>query len=90
MSTAIDWPTDGEWIMCPTDEELEHEQAYWDAMDRIAEYDTYVEMQANLEDFSTWPIDDLIEELETVRILTPDQENVIEELVAEIERRRAA
>ena len=33
---------------------------------------------------------DLIEELETVRTLTPDQEDVIDELVSEIERRGVA
>lgn len=77
-------------IDTPTAEELEAERCYLEAMDRIAEYDAWIELQAQLDDFTGWPLADLVEELEIVRTLTPDQADVIAELEAEIARRRAA
>jgi hypothetical protein len=88
MATTADWPADTEWG--PTPEDVEHEHQYWESMDRIAEYDAWMEAQAELESFENWPLGDLVDELETLRTLTPDQVDVIDELVTEIERRRAA
>jgi hypothetical protein len=88
MATTADWPAESEWV--PTPEDVEHERQYWEAMNRIADYDAWVEAQAELQSFENWPLGDLIDELETVRTLTPDQVDVIDELVAEIGRRVAA
>jgi hypothetical protein len=78
----------------PAVEDLERERRYWQDLDRIAEYDAWIEMQAmeqaELDDLGTWPLADLIEELETARTLTPDQEDIIAELEAEIARRGVA
>jgi hypothetical protein len=84
---AGDWPT--EMTYAPTEEELACERQYWADLDRIAEYDAYVAAQAeepDLDDFTTWPLEDLVIELQTVRTLTPDQEDIIAELEAAIEQ----
>jgi len=86
--TAL-WPE--EMAYSPTPEVLETERRYWRDLDRIAEYDAWMETQMEqLENFETWSLADLLEEFETVRTLTPDQEEIIAELEREIERRRAA
>lgn len=87
MTLTVDWPD--QMIFAPTDEELVAERHYWGDMARVAEYDTWTEMRAQLESFDTWPLDDLLYELETVRILIPDQEDVIAELEDAIASRRA-
>lgn len=75
----------------PTPEEIEQEQLYWDTMDTIEEYAAWQEKQALSEsDFVTCPLTDLIDELDVVRTLTPDQAEIIDELEAEIKRRKAA
>jgi len=71
-------------------DELETERRYWANMDRIAEHDVWMDVQAQLESFETWPLDDLLDELETVRVLSPDQESIIAELEGAIARRQAA
>jgi hypothetical protein len=84
---TADWPA--EMAYAPTTEQLQQERQYWADLDRIAEYDAYLAMQAeepDLDDFSTCPLDDLLIELQTVRTLTPDQEEVIAELEAAIEQ----
>jgi hypothetical protein len=46
MSTetvTVDWPS---FTFTPTEEELEAERRYWADLDRIAEYDAWVQMQA--------------------------------------------
>ena len=74
-----------------TQEELEAERAYWAMEDARHDYAAWVDSQMNeLESFEAWSLTDLVEELETVRTLTPDQDEIIYELVREIERRRAA
>ena len=81
------WPTDEEWVQCPTPEEVEAERQYLALLERIAEYEAYLELQAEeavLEDFETWPLEDLVEELETVRTLTPDDAETIAEIEAAI------
>jgi hypothetical protein len=88
MASTSDWPDVTEWA--PSPEDVEHERQYWEALDRIAEYDAWTEAQAALESFESWALGDLFDELETVRTLTPDQEDIIDELVAEIERRGVA
>jgi hypothetical protein len=88
MATTADWPSDMDWAS--TLEDVEHERRYWEAMDTSAEYDACIEAQAALESFESWALSDLVGELEVVRTLTPDQTDVIEEMVAEIQRRGVA
>jgi len=83
---STDWPEELTWT--PTGAELEQERQYWQAMDRAAELDAWTELQAQLESFEAWSTGDLVDELETLRTLTPDQTDVIEEIEAEIRRRR--
>ncbi|MGI8827852.1 MAG: hypothetical protein ACR2JC_19920 [Chloroflexota bacterium] len=90
MATTLDWPAAIEGMDSPTPDELETERRYWAHMDRIAEHDGWVKAQAQMESFDAWPLDDLLEELETVRVLTPDQETVIAELETAIAARQAA
>jgi len=72
-------------------EELEAEQAYWTMEDAREDYATWIEARVEgPTDFASWPVADLVEELETVRTLTPDQDEIIAELEHEIERRSAA
>jgi len=74
-----------------TGEELEAERAYWAMEDAREDYAGWIEAQVEEPtDFASWPGADLVEELETVRTLTPDQDEIIAELEHEIERRRAA
>lgn len=80
MVTASDWPADAEWTFSPTDEERETERLYCDEMDRVSDFDAYVESQLQLDDFSAWPLEDLLEELEMARTLTPDREGIIAEI----------
>jgi hypothetical protein len=88
MTTTIDWPD--ETTFAPTDEDLADERRYWDEMALVADYNTWTELRARLESFERWPLEDLLDELETLRILTPDQEDIIAELEDEISRRQAA
>jgi hypothetical protein len=75
----------------PTPEEIEQENAYWESLDRIGDYDAWLEGEmAALADFRIWPLDDLLDEFDLVRTLTPDQSGLIAELEAEIEPRLAA
>jgi hypothetical protein len=90
MTTALEWPADAEWIHSPTAACLEDERRHWASVEQAAGLDVWVEAQAQLESFETWPLEDLIAELEAVQTLTPDQIDVIDELAHEIERRRAA
>jgi hypothetical protein len=72
----------------PTSEDVQQERLYWSSMNRIGEYDAWVEAQVqNAWDFATWPLADLVEELEVVQTLTPDQREIIAEIETEIERR---
>ncbi|MGI8826201.1 MAG: hypothetical protein ACR2JC_11260 [Chloroflexota bacterium] len=90
MATALDWPAAIEGMDSPTHDELETERRYWANMDTLAEHDAWVDVQAQLESFETWPLEDLLVELETVRVLTPDQEDIIAELETAIAARQAS
>ena len=89
MATQIEihvWPD--EMTHVATSEYVQQEQLYWSSMNRIEEYDVWIEAQVeSMWDFTTWPIADLVEELSVVRTLTPDQREVIAEIETEIERR---
>jgi hypothetical protein len=89
MATQIEihvWPD--EMTHVATSEDVQQEQLYWSSMNRIEEYDVWIEAQVeSMWDFTTWPIADLVEELSVVRTLTPDQREVIAEIETEIERR---
>jgi hypothetical protein len=91
MAITTEWPDEMSWT--PSEDELEQERGYWQDLARIAEYDAWVETQAEaaiLEDFSNWPLSDLLDELDMVRTLTPDQEDIIQEIEAAIAQKRAA
>jgi hypothetical protein len=89
MATQIEihvWPD--EMTHVPTREDVQQEQFYRTSMNRIEEYDAWVEAQVESTwDFATWPLADLIEKLEIVQTLTPDQWEVITEIETEIDRR---
>ena len=74
-----------------SDEEIAGEHRCWAERARIDGCKTWFAAQAEgLTSFECWPLEELFQELETVRTLTPDQIKVIEEIEAEIERRKAA
>jgi hypothetical protein len=89
MATQIEihvWPD--EMTHVPTSEDVQQERLYWSSVNRIEEYDVWIEAQAESAwDFATWPLADLVEELEVVQTLTPDQREIIAEIETEIERR---
>jgi hypothetical protein len=89
MATQIEihlWPDGMRFV--PTSGDIQKEQLYWSSMNRIEEYGAWVEAQAeDAWDFATWPLVDLVEELEVVQTLTPDQRAVIAEIETEIQRR---
>lgn len=72
----------------PTADEIEQEGQYWKHEEMRHEAAEWAVRQAEAGwDFATWPLVDLVDELDTVRTLTPDQAGIIEELEVEITRR---
>lgn len=87
-----DWPADAEWIGRPTEADMDAERRHWMHVEAMAELDAWTEERAALgllDSFEAWPLEDLLDELATVRTLTPDQHEVIDELTVEIRRRAA-
>jgi hypothetical protein len=75
-------------IYVPIPAEVEREQLYWSHEDMRREVSEWEVSHIEAEwDFATWPLADLMRELDLVRTLTPDQFEIMEELGEQISRR---